>query len=511
MVGDPAAAGAFVVVMVRLPRQLRKYAADAELVRVSGDTVIEVMRAVAEAHPDLRIRLFADSGLVHPHLALFHREELVARGQYDAHPVAADDRIEIIIGITGGAEDVRMRGFRQRVSVEEAHSAALAGVERLEAEPVSLEESSGRVLAEAVVSTVAVPAFRRATMDGYAVRAADTFGASPYGPIALRLVGEALPGTSPAVLAGGPAALRIMTGAPVPDGADAVLKAEDATEIAEIVEVHAAVAPSKNVGEIGEDIAIGDRVLASGRRLLPQDVGLLSSIGCSPVSVVRRPRVRVMVSGDELLEPGESPSGSRIVDSNSPMLAALIRRDGGVPEVIRTPDDASAMRAALSAPGADAVVTAGAASVGTEDRVPVLVDELGELIVHGVAMRPSSPSGVGRVGATPVLLLPGNPVSCLVAYDFFAGPVVRRLAGLPDEWPYRKETMQLGSRLVSQIGRTDYARVVVEDGLVRSLAISGASVLSSVTRADGFVVIPPGLEGYPAGSDVDVYLYGSEI
>jgi molybdopterin molybdotransferase len=191
------------------------------------------------------------------------------------------------------------------------------------------------------------------------------------------------------------------------------------------------------------------------------------------------------------------------------MLAALIQRDGGVPEVSRVPDDEDAMRAALDVSKADVIITAGAASVGTEDRVPVLVDELGELSIHGVAMRPSSPSGVGRIGNVPVLLLPGNPVSCLVAYDFFAGPVVRRMAGLPEEWPYRKARLQLGSRLVSQIGRTDYARITIEDGMVRPLAISGASVLSSVTRAAGFVIIPSGLEGYPEGAEVEVHIYGS--
>jgi molybdopterin molybdotransferase len=304
--------------------------------------------------------------------------------------------------------------------------------------------------------------------------------------------------------------MRIMTGAPVPHGADAVLRAEDAAEGDAWVEVHAAVAPEKNIGRIGEDVTTGDRVLRAGRRLLPQDVGLLSSIGYSPVAVVRRPAVRVVVSGDELLDPGDSPRGTSIVDSNSPMLAALVARDGGACHVVRVPDDPVEMRAALSEPGADVIVTAGAASVGTEDRVPGIVDELGTLVVHGVAMRPSSPTGVGRIGGAPVLLLPGNPVSCLVAYDFFAGPVVRRLAGLPEAWPYRSMRLPLDTKLVSQIGRTDYARVVVDDGSVRSLAISGASVLSSVTRADGFVIVPAGLEGYPAGSEVEVHLYSGQ-
>jgi molybdopterin molybdotransferase len=143
--------------------------------------------------------------------------------------------------------------------------------------------------------------------------------------------------------------------------------------------------------------------------------------------------------------------------------------------------------------------------------VPLLVAELGELLVHGVAMRPSSPTGVGRIAETPVAMLPGNPVSCLVAYDFFAGPVIRRMAGLPEGWPYRSVRMPLAGRLVSQIGRVDYARVRVDSAGVHPLAISGASVLSSVTRAGGFVIVPAGLEGYAEGTEVEVYLYDADV
>ncbi|MDJ0923952.1 MAG: molybdopterin-binding protein [Acidimicrobiia bacterium] len=499
------------MVTVRLPSQLRKYAAGSEFVDGDGQTVGAALRAATALHPELAPRLFDTAGAAHPHLAIFHEEELVAREELDTRPVAAGDRIDILISIVGGAHDVRMRGFRERATVAQARKAALDGVEHLAVEPVSLHACSGRVLGEDVVSRFDVPAFRRATMDGYAVRADDTFGASAYSPIELSVVGESLPGAGASLQVQPGAAVRIMTGAPVPDGADAVLRAEDAVEAKGSVRVSAAVPPGKNVGRVGEDIAVDDRVLTTGRRLLAQDVGLLSSIGHSPVLVIRRPRVRVVVSGDELLEPGESPHGTSIVDSNSPMLSALIDRDGGIPEVVRVPDDIDEMRAALSQPGADVIVTAGAASVGTEDLVPVLVDELGELIVHGVAMRPSSPTGVGRFGSVPILLLPGNPVSCLVAYDFFAGPVVRRLAGLPEQWPYRSVRLPLESRLVSQIGRTDYARVQVDGPVVRPLAISGASVLSSVTRADGFVVVPAGLEGYPSGAEVEVHLYQSGL
>lgn len=400
-----------------------------------------------------------------------------------------------------------MRGFRDRTTVETARESALRGVVPLAAEAVQITESVGRVLANDVRSEVNIPAFRRATMDGFAVCAEDTYGASVYDPVILSLVGPSMPGRDGGVPIYRGVAGPIMTGAPVPEGADAVLRAEDAAEKAGRLEVRAPVARAKNIGRVGEDVEAGTTVLSKGRRLLPQDVGLLASIGENPVLVYRRPMVRIIVSGDELLPPGDRPRGTKIVDSNSPMLVALVTRDGGIAEVVRLPDGEQAMREALALPGADVIVTSGAASVGIEDLVPLLVDELGELAVHGVTMRPSSPTGIGRIAGTPVLLLPGNPVSCLVAYDFFAGPVIRVMGGRSEAWPYRSVTLPLAKRLVSQIGRTDYARVVVVDGAVEPVAISGAAVLSSVTRASGFVVVPSGLEGYGKGVLVEVHLY----
>ena len=492
---------------LRLPEMLRKYASGHEFIEANGATVTEALRGAVGAHSDLETRVFDSEGLLHAHLSLFLEGRHMPREERAATSVGPDDRLELVIAVVGGAQDVRMRGFQHRATVEEAVKAAVNGVERLPPESVPVGDSAGRVLAGDVVSEVAVPSFRRATMDGYAVFAEDTFGATAYSPVSLAVIGESLPGSTPSIPVEHGSSIRIMTGAPLPDGADAVLRAEDATERDGSVEVRAPVAGEQNVGRVGEDVKISDRVLADGRRLLPQDVGLLASIGHDPVSVVRHPLVRVIVSGDELLAPGERPHGTSIVDSNSPMLTALIERDGGATEVERLPDDRMAMREALVRPGADVIVTAGAASVGARDLVPMLVDELGDLIVHGVAMRPSSPTGVGRIGSSPVLILPGNSVSCLVAYDFFAGPVIRRLGGLPQAWPYRSVRLPLEVRLVSQIGRTDYARVQIESDTVRPLAISGASVLSSVTRASGFVVIPAGLEGYPEGAEVDVHLY----
>jgi molybdopterin molybdotransferase len=406
-----------------------------------------------------------------------------------------------------GTPDIRMRGFRDRSTVEEALEAALDGITPLLSESVVVMAAAGRVLADDVVSGVSVPAFRRSMMDGYAVRGEDTYGATAYNPIPLDIVGISMPGTDPDDHVAQGQCVTIVTGAPMPDGADAVLMVENTSGSGDRIEATAPVPVGRNVGRVGEDVAMGEPILSSGRTLLPQDVGLLSAVGHDPIDVVRRPTVRIIVSGDELLPPGASPTGTMIVDSNSPMLAALVQRDGGIPEVVRLPDEEGAMEEALARAGADAIVTAGAASVGSEDRVPILVDKLGSLSIHGITMRPSAPTGIGTVNGVRVVILPGNPVSCLAAYDFFAGPVVRSLGGRSPDWPYLSVRRTLARRIVSQIGRTDYARVVIDEGLVNPVAISGSSILSSVTTASGFVVVPSAFEGYAEGTEVTVHCY----
>jgi molybdopterin molybdotransferase len=404
-----------------------------------------------------------------------------------------------------------MRGFSRRSEVGEVWQWVDRHALPLPAESVAIDDASGRVLASAVIARCDVPAFDRSAMDGYAVRGEETVGAGDYNPLEFRVVGRALPAQPFEGVVERGQAVRIMTGAPLPAGADAVVPAEYVRETAHGIETSMAFGPGKHVGRVGEDIAQGATVLGAGRRLRPQDVGVLASLGIDQVAAVRRPRVRIVVTGNEVVAPGRPKGRYEIYDANSAMLRGLIARDGGVVQAhLRTGDDPAPSRAAMTAPDADVVLVSGGSSVGTEDHAPRLLAEAGELAIHGVAMRPSSPAGCGRIGDTLVFLLPGNPVSCLCAYDFFAGRAIRRRAGLPSAWPYPQRRMRVGRKIVSAIGRVDYCRVRVREGEVEPLALSGASVLSSTTRADGFVVVPAESEGCAPGSEVTVYLYDPE-
>lgn len=405
-------------------------------------------------------------------------------------------------------DDVRMRGFRSRTPVEQVIEWIDSVTSALQHETVSLPLAGGRVLAADVCSRHNVPAFRRAMMDGYSLHAADTAGATTYNPLRLEIAGSVLPGQSYSGEVRRGTAVTVMTGAPMPRGADCVLPAERTSRKGDVLTVLDEVPPARHVGQIGEDIKKGTVVLSAGRRIRPQDLGVLSSSGYAEVQVVRRPHVRLVITGNELCPAGSDPADSQTVDANSPMLSSLIERDGGVLRFDGiTADDPASIRSLMLDEDADVVLVSGGSSVGLEDHAPRLLAEVGELVIHGVAMRPSSPTGMGRIGDRLVFLLPGNPVSCLCAYDYFAGRAIRRCGGRGGDWPYRQVSGRLVRKLSSVVGRQDYARVICNDEAVEPIAIAGASVLSSTSRADGFVIVPADSEGYPPGSEVEVFLY----
>lgn len=406
--------------------------------------------------------------------------------------------------------DVRMSGFRQRASVEEAwnwieYHFAQSGRRCVD---VPLENSYGLTLAETITSHINVPAFDRSAMDGYAVIAEETTGATDYQPISLRIIGKSLPGNgfSGEIHAG--EAVEIMTGAPIPAGANAVVPVEFTKRDNDRVDLTEPVSPLKHIGRVGEDIAVGDAVVEKLRILRPQDVAVLASVGVTGVKVFALPRVRVIITGNELVKPGEERKPHQIFEANSFLLRGTIARDGGIIESIRfIRDDPSAIEAALLDEGADVILISGGSSVGAEDHAPSLIRKHGELQIHGIRMRPSSPAGMGKVGQTPVFLLPGNPVSCLCAYDFFASRYIRKVRGDQRDWPFTSKQLVLEKKISSAIGRTDYCRVKVSKDKAVPLGVSGAGILSSTTRADGFVIVPEMSEGLPAGSNVTVMLY----
>jgi molybdopterin molybdotransferase len=408
-------------------------------------------------------------------------------------------------------DDVRMRGFQRRTDVDEATRLIDARVKPLDAELCDIMNAGGRVVALDVTSGFNVPQFRRSAMDGYAVIASETFGATLNDPRPFTIVGESYPARPANVVVEAGQCVRIMTGAPMPDGADAVIPVELTGQAGDdLVHAHEPITPGKNVGNPGEDIREGDPVFQAGRKLKPQDLGVLSSIGLPRLFVMKKPRVGLVMTGDELLPPGAEPRGHCIVDANTPMLKALVQRDGGA--LLSGPilkDDREVIREALAtcARETDVILVSGGSSVGAEDHAPSLVSEMGELAIHGMALRPASPAGIGFIDDTPVFLLPGNPVSCLCAYEFFAGRAIRTCAGLHSGWPHVRVRVPLARKISSVLGRTDYARVRIEDGKVVPLAIRGAAILSGTTRAHGFVLIPKEAEGYPEGEAVEVYLY----
>ncbi len=405
--------------------------------------------------------------------------------------------------------DIRMRGFATRSSVDEA-LAWVDGVSDVRAtEHIALNDACGRVLANSVSAPMSVPPFERSAMDGYAVIAEETTGASDYNPLLFEVIGASMPGRPFTGSLTTSQAVRIMTGAPIPEGCTGVVPVEYTTAEENRVCVTQPIPHSKHIGRVGEDIAEGTEVLPGGRVLRPQDLGVLASLGMDRVDVIRRPRVRIITTGNELAIPGSPREEHQIYDANTSILMALVARDHAVLESAqRVEDSDDAIRTALTKGDVDAVLVGGGSSVGAEDFAPQIVAEEGVLPIHGVAMRPSSPSGMGQVGNKLVFLLPGNPVSCLCAYDFFAGRCIRQLGGRSSDWPYRKTTATLTRKISSVIGRLDYCRVLLEDDRCEPIAISGASILSSTTRADGFVIVPPGSEGYASDSDVVVYQYG---
>lgn len=403
------------------------------------------------------------------------------------------------------------------VGVDETRDRILAAFAPLPAIQVPLVAALGLVLAEPIEAESDLPPFANSAMDGFAVRAADTLTARHDAPVRLRVLGQAAAGylTDVAVVPG--SAVRIMTGAPVPSGADAVVRFEETDELDGLaaadgtVGIRHAVQPGANIRLAGEDVCAGEVVLAAGTRLRPAHVGLLAALGRTTATVHRRPRVAILATGDEVVEPGEAMGSGQIRNSNSATIAALVRRYGGESIALGvardTTDDLRAkLRAAATA---DLLITTGGVSTGDYDLVKDVLCAEGRIDLWQIRIKPGKPLAFGWIGATPLLGLPGNPVAAAVAFEQFARPAILKMLGRSD-LSVPTVLARLADRIENRGGRRHFARVRVEataDGFVAYLSgPQGAGMLAGLAAADGLAVVPEELSAAAAGTMLSIQM-----
>jgi len=420
------------------------------------------------------------------------------------------------------------------IAVETALHTILEKMTPVETELIPLTQSLGRILAKPVVSGVNVPPFANSAMDGYAVIATDTAGASNQKPVILKVIDEIPAGASPSVKLKPGTAARIMTGAPVPTGTDAVVRFEDTSEhipppaAVELADdeilIFKPVSTGDNVRPVGEDIKESQRILRTGHRLRPQDIGVLAAVGQASVLVHRRPRVAILATGDELVDLDAPIEPGKIRNSNEYTQAAMVQKYGGEPVMLGIARDTVAdltakIRAGL-AQEVDLFLTSAGVSVGDFDMVKNVLAEEGEMQFWQVAIKPGKPLAFGvlnhhhngKVVHVPLIGLPGNPVAAMVAFEIFARPAILKLAG-----QQTLEKNKLRARLdedVANSGRRHYMRGfvrLVEDGYHvttrgSGVQVQGSGILTSMVWANCLVVIPEGVTNLPTGAPVDVWI-----
>jgi molybdopterin molybdotransferase len=485
--------------------------------RTDVDAEVLLWQGVVEVRY-VHVRAFQSRSSSHAQRTLSHSQRITHRIR-----TKGDRANSVRVQPSSMSHDRTESGFKQRTRVADAREelrSRLAAHGRTTTR--TLAEADGRALAEAITAPTAVPGYDRAAMDGWAVRARDTFGASGRSPAVLRVRETERNEPSehdddrtehddpPEV--GPEEAVRVHTGSELPPGADAVVMIEHTDRFGSEVEITDAVAEGENVGDRGEDVSEGQHLYDAGHRLRPSDLGLLRSVGIDEVSVFERPTVAVIPTGEELVT--EDPEPGEVIETNGLTVSRLVERWGGEATYrdIVTDDREALSEAIREDLDHDIVVTTGGSSVGERDLLPEVVDELGEVFVHGVALKPGHPVALGAVEDTPVVMLPGYPVACVINAVQFLRPAVKDVGGLPLE-PLATREATLTRKIASEPGTRTFARVRLEDGddgdsdnqlRAEPTRASGSGVLSSVALADGWVVVPESQEGIDAGATVAV-------
>jgi molybdenum cofactor synthesis domain-containing protein len=402
-----------------------------------------------------------------------------------------------------------MRPFQKTIALDEARAIidrAVVPIARTERVP--LHEAHGRVLAATLVASADVPPFSRAAMDGYAVRAADTAGASREHPRTLRCIEQVFTGQIASRTVEPGECTEVATGAPMPPGADAVVMVEETDQDASgAVRVFAAAQPAQNVGGQGADIRSGQHVLEPGALLNPSRVGAIAALGLTDVEVYARPRVAILSTGNEIVEPGQPLTPGHIYDINRFTVAAIVAEHGGVPVPHRTAADTieDLSRAVEECLEQDVLVFSGGSSVGERDLILDVIAAKGEVLFHGIAVKPGKPTAFGRIGGKLVFGMPGYPTSCLSNAYIMVAPTLRRIARLPPGM-IRTLTLPLGARVNSVAGRHQFYSVRISDGVAMP-AFKASGDITSMSQADGYIEIPADVQVVEAGTNVVVTLF----
>ena len=412
--------------------------------------------------------------------------------------------------MSGDGRGTKMRPFRETIPIDDALRIVGEAARPLDRTVrAGLAEANGRVLAAGIVADRDVPPFDRAAMDGYAVIAADTSAANPQAPVRLRCVGTVHTGEVAARGVGRGECIQIATGAPLPDGANAVIMVEQTDRRGDEVEVYTAVHARQHIGRRGADIEAGQTVLRPGDVLTPSRVGSIAALGIAEVEVYDRPRVGIVSTGDEIVEPGQPLAPGQIYDINRFTLGAVIAEHGGTATAFPiTGDSIEALGAAVDAiiaGGMDILVFSGGSSVGERDLTRDVLRQRGDVAFHGIAVKPGKPTAFGHIGSTPVLGMPGYPTSCLSNAYLLLVPLLRRMAHLP---PLRTRTLTVPAahRISSVSGRHQFYSVRLVDGAAVG-AFKASGDITSMSQADGYLEIPMGVDAVEEGEQVDVTLF----
>ncbi|MCS7125234.1 MAG: molybdopterin molybdotransferase MoeA [Candidatus Bathyarchaeota archaeon] len=404
---------------------------------------------------------------------------------------------------------VRLKGFQKLTSIEEALHLLLKSLklEPLKTVNVPLAEALNRVLAENIVAEEDLPRFDRSAVDGYAVRAEDTFGASQFKPKILRRVagGEIKNGE----------AKQVWTGNPLPRNANAVVMLEHVKLLKDEIEVWVAVAPGENVSRKGEDVTKGEVAVKAGTRLKPHHLGLIAALGKSQVPVYKKPKVAILATGSELVEVGKTPGEDQVFEVNRLVIASMCRELDAQPlDLGIAKDDINDIseKIKLGLKKADMVVTTGGTSVGVSDLVPSAINSLGKpgVIVHGVAMRPAMPTALAVINNKPIIVLSGNPVAAMFGFEVFARPLILKMLRVEHEFrPIVKA--RLTRRTTTALGRKTFVRVRVfqrkDEVYAEPISARGSGIISTMTEANGYVIVPENREGLEEGETVLVHLF----